>query len=125
MYSCPHCGKLSFGARRKANAPSNLPASCSRCGGLAFVSGWIHVTSYFVLEALLWGAIIGAIALKSWMALLIFPIGAVIALLIQNRVSTLKPIDLPAVVAARRTSAIQFGAVAAIILIASVLFGSK
>ena len=125
MYSCPHCGKLSFGAWRKANATSNLPASCSRCGGLAFVSGWVHVTSHLVLEALLWGAIIAAIALKSWMALLIFPVGAVIALLVQNRVSSLKPIEMSAVVAARRASAIQFGVLVAIILVASVLSGSK
>jgi hypothetical protein len=116
---------LSFGTWRKLNATSVLPARCSTCGGLAFVSAWAHAATSIVFEALFWGAIIAAIALKSWLALFAFPVGAVIWSLSVGRVYSLKPIERSAVSASRRSAVVQIVVAIVLIFSASLVFGVK
>lgn len=66
MYNCPHCQQPTITAWRKANAS----------------------------DALFWGTIILAFWLKSWLALLIFPLALWLVALVVGLVFNLKPIDI-------------------------------
>jgi hypothetical protein len=122
MFACPQCSQFGFTAWRKLNATSTFPARCSNCGGLAFVSGWAHLLSTLVCEVILWGSIIAALLLRSWLALALLPLGIAIWGVILSTLFPLKPIERGAVQSARRSSFIQLSFAALFLVAAYVLF---
>ena len=123
MFACPHCGQITIGTWRKFSASTTFPAKCSSCGGLAFVSAWAHAASTLAFETLFWGTIVAAIILKSWLALLVLPLGLFAWSLIVGRMFPLRPITPLAVSVSRRSAAIQVFAAVVIILAVAILFG--
>ena len=116
MFACPHCQALSISSWRKANASSTFPAKCPSCRGRSFVSGWAHAATILFLEVLLWGTVIAAFVARSWLMLLLIPIGGLLWSLLIGVTFNLKPIDGPAVYRARRNAAIQVGAFLLVVL---------
>jgi hypothetical protein len=123
MFACPHCGAKVIPMWRKVNATSVMPTGCRMCGGLSFVSGWAHFGTMLLFELLLWGSIVAAIFLKTWVTLLAFPIGLTAISVGESLVFPLIPTKPGAVRRARRNVAIQLTAGAALIATLSLLLG--
>ena len=67
------------------------------------------------MDVLLWASIIAALVLKSWYALLIFPVGLVLWSVAIGQAFSLRPIERTGVTAARRKAVIHvIGAVAVV-----------
>lgn len=115
MYPCPHCAEPSISGLRKLHASDTFPASSSSCGGLSFVFAWAHAASAVVMDVLLWTSIIAALVLKSWYALLIFPVGLVLWSVAIGQAFSLRPIERSGVTGARRKAVVHvIGAVAVV-----------
>ncbi|HWQ95610.1 MAG TPA: hypothetical protein VN418_09000 [Gammaproteobacteria bacterium] len=73
----------------------------------------------------MWGSIICALLLRAWSALLIFPAGVILWSFVIGYFFPLKPTHRSAVLAARRTAALQFIIAVGVIVIAYWLWGAK
>lgn len=93
MPACPHCQQPTITSWRKVNASDVFPVRCSACVGFSYISAWARVSMVFVFEPLFWGTIVLAIWLKSWLALLVFPLSLWLVLLAVGLVFNLRPID--------------------------------
>lgn len=93
MHACPHCQQPTITSWRKVNASDIFPARCSACGCFSYISAWARVSMVFVFEPLFWGTIILALWLKSWLALLVFPLSLWLVSLAAGLVFNLRPID--------------------------------
>ena len=124
-YLCPTCHEPTIGPWRKFQASDQRPAVCRKCRGLSYVSVWAHVGVAFGIEILLWTAIILALALKSWWALLFFPAGLVAMVAVVGRFFPLKVTDRERVAQARRSAVIEFVVAIAMILTIAWLFSHK
>lgn len=123
MDTCPHCSDSTISAWRKSRAFSIRPARCPSCGGLSYVSGWYHATATILNEVILWGGIIAAIALRSWLVLIIALALLLGSLFLHGTGADLRAIDTAAVSRARSILALQTFVVACIVLVAYLLFG--
>lgn len=94
MHACPHCQQPTITSWRKVNASDIFPARCSACVGFSYTSAWAHVAMVLACEALFWGTIVLAIWLKSWLALLIFPLSLWLVSLAVGMAFNLKPIQI-------------------------------
>lgn len=93
MPACPHCQQPTITSWRKVNASDIFPARCSACGGFSYISAWARVSMVFVFEPLFWGTIILALWLKSWLALLVFPLSLWLVSLAVGMLFNLRPVD--------------------------------
>lgn len=121
MYNCPHCQQPTITAWRKANASDFFPVRCSACAGFSYISAWAHVSMVLASDALFWGTIILAFWLKSWLALLIFPLALWLVALVVGLVFNLKPIDIETLKQQRAKRNRTFWWLAAVILLLCVL----
>ena len=88
MNECPCCKKLAISTWKKVNATKAFPVKCPECNELSFLPSWWHIGSVLSMEIVLWGSIIIiAIVLKSWFALLIFPVTIAFFYLMSKKVS--------------------------------------
>ena len=74
-------------------------------------------------EVLLWGSIVLAIVLTSWLALLIFPLGIVLMSLMFSAVFPLRPTESHSVSVARRSMVFELGGIAILVFGAYLVFG--
>ena len=75
MNICPHCKFLGIKSWKKLNATKAFPVKCPKCKKLSFLPAWWHMGSILSMEVLLWGSILLALTMHSWLVLLIFPLG--------------------------------------------------
>ncbi len=94
MPACPHCQQPTITSWRKVNASDIFPVKCSSCGGYSHISAWAIGGMGLACEALFWSTIVLAIWLKSWLALLIFPLSLWLVSLAVGMAFNLKPIDI-------------------------------
>jgi hypothetical protein len=125
MHACPSCGQQSVSAWRKFRASSTFPLSCSSCGQFSFVSGWAHAVSALVLEVLLWGSIVFALVVASWLGLLLFPAGVAILSIVIGYSFPLKQTQPSAVLAARRAAGFQLVTAILVVVVAYWFWGVK
>jgi uncharacterized membrane protein YidH (DUF202 family) len=118
MYACPHCSQLSFSGWRKFGASSSLPASCPRCRGLAYVSGWVHGLSTLVLQTALIGSALVALHFHSWLVFAVLFASAVCAqVLAVASYSTLRPIAREGVKRDRGITVLVFIALVVVLVV--------
>ena len=87
MNECPYCKKLAISTWNKVNATKAFPVKCPECNKLSFLPAWWHIGSVLSTEIGLWGSIIVAIILKSWFALIVFPVTIAFFYHISKKVS--------------------------------------
>lgn len=102
MDQCPHCGARSISTWRKLNATDVLPARCRACGGFSFISFWGSALVVVLTELIFWGGILFALQLRSWLALLSWPLGLYLTIIIIGLFFDLKSIDSAQVAKARQ-----------------------
>ena len=105
--TCPHCDVATIRLWRKLNASSAFPASCPKCGGLAFVTAWWRIGSVLSFEFLFWVSIILSLSFKSWLALALFPVGVAFIITMGRRLSLLAT-DKDKSKSAKRRTFLQF-----------------
>jgi hypothetical protein len=123
MDTCPHCAALAITGWRKVNATSIRPARCPTCGGLSYVAGWYHVLASLLSEVLIWGSIVLAVVLHSWLVLLFLPLGLAVLFWLHSSGTKLHPIDAATVSRARIRAIFEVLAFAALVVAAYLLFG--
>ena len=125
MYTCPHCSMQTISAWRKAGATAARPARCVSCGGLSYVAGWAHTLDLLLLEVVFWGAILVAVVLRSWYALLLLPIGVLAVIVAFNYSPRLRITDTSSVAVARTRARWEQAAIIAIVAAAYFFFGNR
>jgi len=118
MHSCPHCRARSISSLQKLNGSAWRPIRCSKCGGLAFLSGWGLATLYVAFQIPVLVVILIAIALQSWIGLLLFPVLVAAFLLAVEALVPLKPVSAGAATRARWTATLGLLAIVVAALIA-------
>ncbi|MDR1935393.1 MAG: hypothetical protein LBS49_07410 [Candidatus Accumulibacter sp.] len=108
---------------KKVNATSIRPARCPSCGGLSYVSGWYHALVSLLLEVATWGSLIAALVLRSWYALLLWPLGVALVFLLQASGARLRATDAAAVSRARKRCVVELLVFAGAMAAVYVLFG--
>ena len=125
MYTCPHCSMPTISAWRKAGATAARPARCASCGGLSYVAGWVHTLDLLLLEVVFWGAILVAVVLRSWYALLLLPIAVLAVIVAFNYSPHLRITDASSVAVARTRARWEQTAIIAIVSAAYFFFGNR
>ncbi|WP_145985506.1 hypothetical protein [Marilutibacter maris] len=97
------------------NATPISPAVCPKCGTRSYASAWSQWLNALSWEVLFWGSIVVALVLRSWWALLLFPVGIWICGRVLGSMFALRSIDAAGIRAARRRLLIALLVVAAIV----------
>lgn len=115
MHRCPNCDRDTIGTLAKMNATPISPAVCPKCGTRSYASAWSQWLNALSWEVLFWGSIVVALVLRSWWALLLFPVGIWICGRVLGSIFALRSIDAAGIRAARRRLLIALLVVAAIV----------
>lgn len=95
---------------------------CPACHGLSYVSGWSHFTGSVLGETVLWGSVVAAVLLQSWLALLLAPVGLLTVGWLLAQMSSLQPIEKEAVAKTRRAIAYELAIGIVVVAAAAYIF---
>jgi uncharacterized membrane protein len=101
--ACPVCAQTGFTRWCKCNASAVSPAACRHCGALARLDDRVHFAGTLASEIILWGSLVLALALRTWYALLLIPLGIAGWMLLVGRHARLTRIEANEVAAERRS----------------------
>lgn len=114
-HTCPHCHEKAFSTWQKSAARDNRPAICNQCGDLSYCSLGAHGSAIVSHEMVLWGVIILALSVRSWWALLLYPILTGLIFVLNYSYFPLKKIISDEAQAARRRMWKELGVIACVI----------
>lgn len=121
MYECPSCERETISTLARMNATPAFPAVCPKCGARSHPSAWARGLNVLSWEILFWGSIVAALLLRSWWALLLFPLGLWICGRLIGSMFALRSIDAAGVRSARRRILFEVLVIAAVVAAAALI----